>query len=92
MLTQKHQYQNLTLIDIKETITTTSSKGTICTALTPKDQYIAQRARGAYIVFVCQPKTSFNLSYTAQVINPNKKDIKLLNKRIQQQIKNLIKA
>ena len=41
---------------------------------------------------ICQPKASFNLFYTAYVTNPNKKDIKLLNKRIQWQIKNLIRG
>src|SRR5271156_2353543 len=35
--------------------------------LTPKDQYIAQRARGAYIASVCQPEASFDLSFAAQV-------------------------
>ena len=37
MLMQERQCQNLTLINIKEAITTTSSKGTICTALILKD-------------------------------------------------------
>ena len=92
MFTQEHQCQNLTFVNIKEAVTTTSSKGTIRTVFTPKDQYIAQRARGAYIASVCQPETSFNLSYTAQVINSNKKDAKLLNKRIQWQIKNLTRG
>jgi len=78
----------LTLINIKETVIITSSRGTIRTALTPKDQYIAQRARGAYIASVCQPEASFDLSYAAQVINPDEKDAKLLNKRIQWQIEN----
>jgi len=87
-LTQERQCQNLTLINIKEVVTTTSSRGTIRTALTPKDQYIAQRARGAYIASVCQPEASFDLSYAAQVINPDEKDAKLLNKRIQWQIEN----
>ena len=43
-------------------------------------------------MFVCQPKAFFNLSYAVQVINFNKKDAKLLNKRIQWQIKNLIRG
>ena len=41
---------------------------------------------------IYQPKASFNLFYAAQVINPDKKDARLLNKRIQQQIKNLIRG
>ena len=87
-LTQERQCQNLTLVNPKETVTTTSSRGTIRTALILKDQYIAQQARGAYIASIYQPEASFDLSYTAQVTNPDKKDVKLLNKRIQWQIKN----
>ena len=64
-LTQKCQCQNLTLVNIKKAVTTTSSRGIIYTALTPKDQYIAQQARGVYISFICQPEVSFNLFYTA---------------------------
>ena len=41
---------------------------------------------------IYQPEVFFNLFYTAQVTNPDKKDIKLLNKRIQWQIKNLIRG
>ena len=40
-LTQERQCQNLTLVDIKEAITTISSRGTVRIALTPKDQYVA---------------------------------------------------
>ena len=41
---------------------------------------------------MCQPEAFFNLFYTAQVTNPDKKDVKLLNKRIQWQIENLIRG
>ncbi len=54
----------------------------------PKDQYIAQRAKGAYIASVYQLKTSFNLSFAAQVINSKETDIKELNKRLSWQIQN----
>ena len=40
--------------------------------MTPKDQYIAQHARGAYIASVCQLEASFNLSFAAQIENANK--------------------
>ena len=43
-------------------------------------------------MFIYQPKAFFNLFYAAQVINSNKKDVKLLNKIIQWQIKNLIRG
>jgi hypothetical protein len=57
-------------------------------AVTPKDQYLTQRARGAYIVTVCQPEASFDFSFAAQVINPKEEDTKRLNKRLQWQIDN----
>jgi hypothetical protein len=41
--------------------------------------YVQQRARGAYIATICQPKASFDLSAAAQIINPSKKDIAKLN-------------
>ena len=63
-LTQERQCQNLKLVTMKA-IDLTSSRGEVRKAATPKDQYIAQRARGAYIATVCQPKTAFNLSFTA---------------------------
>ena len=55
-------------------------------AVTPKDQYIAQRARGAYIATVSQPEAAFDLSFTAQVVNPKENDAKALNKRLQWRI------
>jgi hypothetical protein len=56
--------------------------------LSPKEQYIAQRARGAYIASVCQPEVSFDLSFAAQVTNLTKDNAKTLNKRLAWQIKN----
>ena len=51
----------------------------MCLVLTLKDQYVAQRARGAYVASVCQPEAAFNLSFAAQVINPKETNIKALN-------------
>jgi hypothetical protein len=56
----------------------TSFRGVTRGLLTPKDQYIAQRARGAYIASICQPEASFDLSFAAQVINPVKDNRKNL--------------
>jgi hypothetical protein len=64
---------------------TTSSRGKIRKNVTPAEQYIAQRALGAYIASVCQPEASFDLSFAAQAVNPTKEDIKALNKRLQWQ-------
>jgi hypothetical protein len=87
ILTQERQCQNLKLVALKE-INITSSRGEVRQAVTPKDQYIAQRARGAYIATVCQPEASFDLSFAAQVVNPKEEDAKKLNKRLQWQIDN----
>jgi hypothetical protein len=50
-LTQERQWNNLSTISQKTT-TSTGTRG-VTRTLTPKDQYIAQRARGAYIASVC---------------------------------------
>jgi hypothetical protein len=86
-LTQERQCKNLSTISVKPA-TSTSNRGITRTLLTLKDQYIAQRARGAYIASVCQPEASFDLSFAAQVINPVEDDIKSLNKRLSWQIEN----
>ncbi|OHW89526.1 reverse transcriptase-like protein [Colletotrichum incanum] len=51
-------------------------------------QYISQRARGAYLASICQPEASYDLSVAAQVKQPEKKDIEALNVRLQWQIDN----
>ena len=66
----------------------TSSRGMVRENLAPKDQYIAQRARGAYTASICQPEASFDLSYAAQSTGFSSDDIASLNKRLQWQIDN----
>ena len=63
-LTQKRQAQNLKLVTAKPT-DLTSSRGETRKTVNTKDQYAAQRARGAYITTVCQPKSTYNLFFTA---------------------------
>jgi hypothetical protein len=87
LLTQERQCANLKLVALKS-IDLTSSRGDVRQAVTPKDQYVAQRARGAYIATVCQPEAAFDLSFAAQVINPKEENAKQLNKRLQWQIDN----
>jgi hypothetical protein len=86
-LTQERQAQNLRLVIAKPT-DLTSSRGEIRKTVNTKDQYVAQRARGAYIATVCQPESSYDLSFAAQVTDPQEADVKQLNKRIQWQIDN----
>lgn len=37
-------------------------------------QYVAQRARGAYIASICQPEATYDLSIAAQTREPNEKE------------------
>lgn len=59
-----------------------SVRGAIRMAVTPKDQYVAQCARGAYIATVSQPEAAFDLSFAAQVINLKEEHAEQLNKRL----------
>jgi hypothetical protein len=55
----------------------------------PKQSYVEQRARGAYIASICQPEASFDLSVAAQHQEPDKNDVLTLNKRLSWQMRNL---
>jgi hypothetical protein len=45
-----------------------------------KEEYVSQRARGAYISSVCQPQVAFGLLYAAQTTDPQKDDVNKLNR------------
>jgi hypothetical protein len=87
-LTQEQHCQNLKTVS-SEAENLTSSRGIIRKMVSPKEQYIAQRARGAYITTVCQPEAAFDLSSAAQVTNPMEEDVRKLNKRLMWQKDNL---
>ena len=71
---------------------TTSSRGVVRTKLFSKDQYIAQRARGAYLASICQLEASFDLSYAVQSTEFSSDDIATLNKRLQWQMDNQLRG
>jgi hypothetical protein len=50
-----------------------------------KNDYVAQRALGAYVATVSQPEASFSLSYAAQITDPTWKDAQALNACLKQQ-------
>jgi len=54
-----------------------------------KQQYMEQRARGAYIASICQPEAAFDLSTAAQHKDPSDDDIVSLNKRLEWQMTNM---
>ena len=87
ILTQDRHCKALGLIGTG-TVDLTSSRGVIRKAITPKGQYIAQRARGAYIATLCQPEAAYDLSTAAQVTDPTEDNTKQLNKRLDWQQEN----
>ena len=86
-LRQEAQIAGISLIKSSEA-STTSNRGTVRTNLSSKEQYVAQRARGAYVASICQPEASFDLFYAAQSIEPTTDDIFALNARLQWQMDN----
>ena len=87
-LTQERHCQNLGVV-LHEAVNLTSSRGVIRKSVLPKGQYIAQRARGAYIATVCQPEAAYDLSTAAQVTSPIEQNEKKLNKRLKWQSDNV---
>jgi hypothetical protein len=53
-----------------------------------EQEYVAQRARGAYIASICQPEAAFDYSVAAQAGQPMDDDYERLNKRIAWQVEN----
>ena len=80
-ISQEAYNKTLRLVEMTNT-DLTSSRGAIRRNISTKDQYVAQRARGAYLATVSQPEAAFDLSFAAQTTQPSDNDIKLLNKRI----------
>lgn len=62
-----------------------SSRGKVRKNISPREQYISQRALGAYIASMSQPEATYDLSSAAQRTDPTVEDIKFLNKRLQWQ-------
>ena len=87
LLAQERHIKLINLIK-PEPATLTSSRGIARPNVLTKDQYVAQRARGAYVATMTQPEASFDLSFAAQVTNPTKDDVKALNQRLQWQMDN----
>ncbi len=88
LLIQSKQFDQIRLIDVKISVDLTSSRDEIRKMITSKDQYIAQRAREAYIAIVSQSEASFDFFFGAQIINSKEEDAKRLNQRLQWQLNN----
>jgi uncharacterized protein YaiL (DUF2058 family) len=79
---QETHIQEIQLIRLTESIIT-SARDKIRVMLTSRNQYIAQRARKAYLTFICQSEASFDLFHAAQSTEITSDDINTLNKRLQ---------
>ncbi len=79
---QEAHIQDIQLIQSTESIIT-SARDKVRIKLTLRDQYIAQRAREAYLTSICQSEASFDLSHAAQSTEILSDDINALNKRLQ---------
>lgn len=84
-LTQEKQLKAVKFVTQKPLKVTNKGK---TKSLTSKEQYIRERARGAYIASISQPEAAFDLSFAAQVVNPGEGDAKALNKRLEWQMAN----
>ena len=86
-LFQETHIGGIALIQKNET-SFTSNRNLVRKNLNTKDQYVAQRARGAYLASICQSETFFDLSYAVQSIEYTPDDISQLNKRLAWQLIN----
>ena len=86
-LFQETHIGEITLIQ-KNNASFINNRGVIKKNLSIKNQYVAQRAKGAYLASNCQSETSFDLSYAAQSIEYTSDDISQLNKRLAWQLTN----
>lgn len=86
-LTQERTVSHIRLVQ-EHPADATNSRGKVRKNASPHEQYVAQRALGAYIASMSQPEASFDLSIAAQTTDPTKDDIKALNKRLQWQLDN----
>ncbi len=82
-LNQSKQFDYFRLITISKSIDLIESREQIRKSIISKDQYVAQRARSAYIATMTQLEASFDFSVPAQIINSKKKDVKRLNQLLQ---------
>ncbi len=81
--TQLKQFDQIQLINLSISIDLISSRNQIRKMMTSKDQYVAQRAKEAYIATMIQSEVNFDLSLIAQITNSKEEDVKRLNKRLQ---------
>jgi hypothetical protein len=86
LLNQLKQFDQIRLINMTTSVDLIGSREQIRKMVTSKDQYVAQRARSAYIATMTQSEASFDLSLIVQITNFKEEDAKRLNRRLQWQL------
>jgi hypothetical protein len=81
---QETHIQDIQLIQLIESIIT-NARNKMRIKLILRKQYVTQRAREAYLTFICQFEASFDLSHAAQSTDSTfcSNDVIVLNKRLQ---------
>ena len=59
------KYSDMLKLVMNKPVDSTSSHSVVRSQLSTKDQFVAQRARGAYVATVSQPEAAFDLSFAA---------------------------
>ena len=80
-LFQETHINEIALIQKNET-SSTNNRGLVRKNLNTKNQYVAQRVKGAYLASICQSEASFDLFYATQSTEYTSDDISQLNKRL----------
>jgi hypothetical protein len=83
LFNQIKQFDQIRLINMTISVDLIDLRSQIRKMITSKDQYVAQRAKDAYIIFMTQSEVNFDLVLIIQIINFKEEDAKRLNKRLQ---------
>ncbi len=75
-LTQSKQFDQIRLINISASIDLIDSRDQIRKMMTSKNQYVAQRAREAYIATMTQSEVSFDLFLAVQITDSKEEHAK----------------
>ncbi len=75
-LTQSKQFDQIRLINISTSIDLIDSRDQIRKMMTSKNQYVAQRAREAYIATMTQSEVSFDLFLAVQITDSKEEHAK----------------
>lgn len=74
--------KNSSSIGVRAAVSNRNLLSSVKVDLVDKDEYVAQRARGAYISFICRTDLALGFTSAAQHTDPELSHVRLLNKVI----------